>query len=279
MILLLDLECKRYNKQQAEAWTRDGVLTPRGNLEFEESFNDINHAQFRITVTERENVWVCLVKRIEERGPDRVVAIPKEPVRGSHFGRCTCGVDKRDAAPFEHMAAVAVSFRLSGVTRHNMMPYWWMRAQWHKQLPQELLAITNINISTIIEDSQPDHNLCYCPDWTANKKSGRPQKYARKRSVLKRATGNKGQKRATGLKRARRYCQICGKYSHVTNECWNLESNAHKHPGYAAPIIEERYAAPIGEEGTADASGKSDEDEQSDEDMQTDEGSEGTAYE
>ena len=279
MILLLDLECKRYNKQQAEAWTRDGVLTPRGNLEFEESLNDINHAQFRITVTERENVWVCLVKRIEERGPDRVVAIPKEPVRGSHFGRCTCGVDKRDAAPFEHMAAVAVSFRLSGVTRHNMMPYWWMRAQWHKQLPQELLAITNINISTIIEDSQPDHNLCYCPDWTANKKSGRPQKYARKRSVLKRATGNKGQKRATGLKRARRYCQICGKYSHVTNECWNLESNAHKHPGYAAPIIEERYAAPIGEEGTADASGKSDEDEQSDEDGQTDEGSEGTAYE
>ena len=94
MILLLDLECKRFNKQQAEAWTRDGVLTPRGNLKFEESFNDINHAQFRITVTERENVWVCLVKRIEERGPYRVVAIPKEPVRGSHFGRCTCGVDK-----------------------------------------------------------------------------------------------------------------------------------------------------------------------------------------
>ncbi len=79
MILLLDLECKRFNKQQAEAWTRDGVLTPRGNLKFEESFNDINHTQFRITVTERENVWVCLVKRIEELGPDCVVAIPKEP--------------------------------------------------------------------------------------------------------------------------------------------------------------------------------------------------------
>ena len=254
MILLLDLECKRYNKQQAEAWTRDGVLTPRGNLEFEESFNDINHTQFRITVTERENVWVCLVKRIKERGPYRVVAIPKEPVRGSHFGRCTCGVDKRDAAPFEHMATVAASFRLSGVTRHNTMPYWWMRAQWHEQLPQELLAITNINISTIIKDSQPDHNLRYCPNWMANKKSGCPKKNARKKSVLKSATGNKGQKRATGLKRARRYCQICGKCSHVTNECWNLDSNAHKHPGYAAPIIEERYAAPIGEEGTADAS-------------------------
>jgi hypothetical protein len=81
------------------------------------------------------------------------------------------------------------------------------------------------------------------------------------------------------LKRARRYCQICGKYSHVTNECWNLDSNEHKRPGYAAPIIEERYAAPIGEEGTADASGQSDEDEQSDEDGQTDEGNEGTANE
>ena len=86
MILLLNL-CKRYNKQQTEAWTHDGMLTSHGNLEFEESFNDINHAQFRITVTERENVWVCLVKRIEERGPDRLVTIPKEPVHGSHFGR------------------------------------------------------------------------------------------------------------------------------------------------------------------------------------------------
>jgi hypothetical protein len=171
------------------------------------------------------------------------------------------------------MTSVAVSSRLRGVTRVDEGSF----AQ--ATTPLELLAIKNINISTIIEDSQPDHNLCYCPDWMANKKSRRPKKNARKKSVLKSATGNKGQKRATGLKRARRYCQICGKYSHATNECWNLDSNVHKRPRYAAAIIEERYAAPIDEEGTADASGQLDEDEQSDEDGQTDEGNEGTADE
>ncbi len=67
------------------------------------------------------------------------------------------------------------------------------------------------------------------------------------------------------MKRAQRYCQICGKSCHVTNYCWKLDSNAHKRPGYAGPTIEEEYVAMIGEEGTADASGQSDEDEQLDE--------------
>jgi len=65
MLLLIELECKRYRKQQAEAWNHDSVLTSRGNLEFDESFNDLNHTQFRITVTERQDVWVCSVKRID----------------------------------------------------------------------------------------------------------------------------------------------------------------------------------------------------------------------
>jgi len=97
-------------------------LTSRGNLEFDGSFNDLNHTQFRITVTEREDVWVCSVKRIDILGQEHAVTIPKEPVRGSHFGRCTCGVDREDAAPCEHMAAVAAISRLPGVTRHNVMP-------------------------------------------------------------------------------------------------------------------------------------------------------------
>ena len=82
--------------------------------------------------------------------------------------------------------------------------------------------------------------------------------------------GSKGMKRATGLKRARRYCQICGKYNHITNECWKLASNAHKRPGFLGTITEEGDGAPIlGKEGTADASEESNKDEQSHEDSQT----------
>jgi hypothetical protein len=137
------------------------------------------------------------------------------------------------------------------------------------QIPQEPLGITNVSMSSIIADNEPDHNLRYCPDWTANQKSGRPKKDKRKKSVLESATGSKGTKRATGVKRARRYCQICGKYNHITNECWKLGTNAHKRPEFFV-ITEEGDVAPIdGTEGTADASEESNEEEQSHEYPQT----------
>ena len=42
--------------------------------------------------------------------------------------------------------------------------------------------------------------------------------------IIKSAVRKKGVKKASGVKRARRYCQSCGAYSHVTNDCWNLPS-------------------------------------------------------
>jgi len=156
------------------------------------------------------------------------------------------------------MAVVAASSRLPGVTRNNIMPYWWTRAHWRMQFPQEALGVTNVNMSTIISNNSPDPNLRYCPDWTANQKPGRPKKDKRKKSVLESATGSKGEKRATGVKRARRYCQICGKYNHITNECWKLGSNAHKRPGFLGTITEEGDGAQIvGAEGTADSAEES----------------------
>ena len=125
-------------------------------------------------------------------------------------------------------------------------------------------------MSSIIAENEPDHNLRYCPNWTANQKPGRPKKDKRKKSVLESATGSKGTKSPTGVKRARRYCQICGKYNHITNKCWKLALNVHKHPGFLGTITEEGDGAPIlGAEVTADASEESNEDEQSHEDSQS----------
>jgi len=239
VLLLVEVVCKRYRKQQADAWSIDSVLSPRGQEEFDETFHKLNHSQFRISVNEREDEWVCLVRRIEDRGPERTVTLPKEPFRGSYFGRCTCGVDKRDAVPCEHMAAVAASSRVPGVTRHNIMPYWWMRSHWRVQIPQDVLMANNITIGSVKSGSQPDTNLCYCPDWTANNKSGRPKKDARKKSVIEAATGKKGPKKSSGVKRARLYCQCCGMYNHTTNDCWNLPANAHKRPAYLVTRSEE----------------------------------------
>ena len=125
------------------------------------------------------------------------------------------------------------------------------------QFPQKALGVTNVSMSSIISENQPDFKLRYCPDWTASQKKGRPKKDKRKKSVLESAKGQKGTKRASGVKRARRYCQVCGKHSHITNDCWEFERNAHLRPGFLGPINKDGDAEPSGAVGTADASEES----------------------
>ena len=133
------------------------------------------------------------------------------------------------------------------------MPYWWMRTHWCVQIPQDLLAANNITIGSVKSVTQPDTYLRHCPDWTANNKSGQPKKDARKKSVLEGATGKKGAKRASGVKRARGYCQSCGIFNHVTNDCWSLPSNAHKRPDYFAMRSEEEENVLDDESATEDS--------------------------
>jgi hypothetical protein len=59
------------------------------------------------------------------------------------------------------------------------------------QIPKDVFATSNLCIAILKQDSEPDHNLCYCPYWTAPNKHGRPKKDARKKSVLENATGTK----------------------------------------------------------------------------------------
>ena len=108
--------------------------------------------------------------------------------------------------------------------------------------PTDLRRSRRYNITRCCEVlcAQQDHNLRFCPDWTASQLSGRPKKTKRKKSIIESATGKKGKKKASGVKRARGYCQTCGAYNHVTNDCWNLPSNAHKRPKYFATMDEEK---------------------------------------
>jgi hypothetical protein len=96
------------------------------------------------------------------------------------------------------MAIVAASSRVPNVTRRNIFPYWWTRKHWRIQIPQAALAVQKItmNIIKAAHQDNSDHNVHYCPDWTAAKKSGRPKKNKRKKSILEKATGKKGKKKA-----------------------------------------------------------------------------------
>ena len=108
------MECKQFVKHRQLVGSLETKLTCRGKVEYDEVFTNISAYDFTITVSEDLYGYICTVRRnvnITSR-VGGTVTIPKEPIRGSHFGRCTCGVDTRDAVPCEHMAAVVVSSRI-----------------------------------------------------------------------------------------------------------------------------------------------------------------------
>jgi hypothetical protein len=193
-ILLMKLECKGFSEQRAKAWLSDSFLMPRGTVKYEEVFKGINALDFTITIVSRDESYECTVCRnmMSSRNPMGKVVVLKQPAKGLFFGTCTCGVDKRDLIPCEHMTALVVSSRVPDITRHNIMPYWWTTAQWKSQFPLDTVAHCNTNMAMIHEDHEPSGNYRYCPDWSSPNKAGRPKKNERRKSVLETAGGKRG---------------------------------------------------------------------------------------
>ena len=123
-ILLTNTESRRYERQKKSAWAQTSDLTPRGEKEYNEVFDGVNYREFSIIVVERDQSWECSMKRLNTMARKHTVSLPKEPTRGSYFGKCTCGLVTRDAIPCEHMAAVVCSSRIAGLNRHNIMLFW-----------------------------------------------------------------------------------------------------------------------------------------------------------
>ena len=83
---------------------------------------------------------------------EQIVNLPKSPINGSYFGTCTCGADKTDAVPCEHMAAIALTAVIRPqITPIIVMPIWWKRKQWREQFPLDVYAEANITIKSVKE--------------------------------------------------------------------------------------------------------------------------------
>ena len=225
-LILMKTECRRYVMQKNNAWAQETDLTPRGDKEYDEVYNGVNYREFSINIVERLTSWECNVKRLHTTlAQNHTVIISKEATRGSFFGECTCGLARRDAVPCEHMAAVVCSSRIAGLTRLNIMPFWWTRKQWQQQLPQEVTSFCCANMEEIRANYVADDFVRYCPSWSAPKKPGRPSKGKRKLSGLEIAQGKKKKPRPLT-----RFCQICRGFSHQTIDCWYQEKNKHHRP-------------------------------------------------
>jgi hypothetical protein len=220
-ILLTNTESRRYERQKKSAWAQASDLTPRGEKEFNEVFDGVNFREFSIVIVERDQSWECSVKRFNSIARKQTVTLPKEPTRGSYFGTCTCGLVMRDAVPCEHMAAVVCTSRIAGLSRQNIMPFWWTTTQWQEQFPLDVRAQFYTNMDVIRDTYKADDSMRYCPSWSAPNKAGRPSKGKRKLSALEKAQGKKKKP-----KPLTRFCQICRGFSHQTIDCWHQERNS-----------------------------------------------------
>ncbi len=222
-LLLTRLECNRFQRMRQEAWGDDSGLTLRKKDENDSTYTDLFSHHYNYNVTNVERHWQVRVQRNNvERAEPQYVQFPKAAVNGSFFSTCTCGADKTNAVPFEHMAAVALSSCLRPqITPISIMPTWWGREQWRKQFPSGLYCDGSTTMKSIKDGKIPDVTLRYCPDWTAPNKSGRPKKAERRKSGLEEAMANaKGGKKPPKMKR--RKCAICTKWNHKTEDCFVL---------------------------------------------------------
>jgi hypothetical protein len=209
------------------AWLLNNELTSRGDKEYSEVFDGINYQDYTINILDLgDEAWECtVIRRLVSGVAKHKVIIPKEPTKGSYFGQCTCGLTKRDAVLCEHMAATVVSSRIGVLTRNNILPFWWKRAQWQEQFPSDITPECFANMEVIRADYKPDDTIRYCPAWSTANKPGHLAKGKRKLLALETAQGMKRKP-----KHLTRFCQICRGFSHRTINCWFQEKNKEHRP-------------------------------------------------
>ena len=62
-ILLLKLECTRFNKMNHEAWGGNSILTPQGKDEYEATFSNLNPSHFLFHLRDEDDHWQLRVFR------------------------------------------------------------------------------------------------------------------------------------------------------------------------------------------------------------------------
>jgi hypothetical protein len=130
------------------------------------------------------------------------VVIPKGgQIHGSQFGTCSSGYPKKEGMPCNHMVAIVKVGAIATLTRVAIMPYWFTKAQWHLQFPEEVTCATHITLTSIKTNLSPADHLKHCPAWTAGQKKGRPKKQQRWLGITDHIQNLAKKRQRTGKKR------------------------------------------------------------------------------
>jgi hypothetical protein len=214
-INLIKMDSVRYDKFKNEAWVRTLLLTPRGMIEMEETFKDVDQRQYQMDLSEVDGGHVAQVSKTTVGSKVFTVFIPTAETLGSCFGSCTCGIPAIDGLPCRHMVVVEKSNVIGGLTRVMIMPFWWTTEQWCNQFPKDSTMRCDVNMNSIKKKFAPDNTLRYCPAWAAPGKKGRPKKDVRRKGVMDHIKDSGKKRKRTN----RMYCLMCQKYNHNTADC------------------------------------------------------------
>jgi hypothetical protein len=187
-IILIKKEGVRFKRGQSDAnkvlTFTNSILTPRGIALMEEIFQKCESLIYRLQMTEHADFHKFVVSKNSAATREYFVQLPKfGVVHGSRFGTCSCGFPKKEGIPCDHMVAIVKSGTIPNLTRVQLMPFWYTRAQWQLQFPNEVVYQSDITWQNIRKTTSPDQNTKYCPGWAAPKKKGRPKKDTRKLGI------------------------------------------------------------------------------------------------
>jgi len=136
ILMLLELELKRYEKNHAKAWMSLGRNTPWATKKLEElagNLGTVEDLHDESTVTE-----TCYLLKVNASDKQYRVKLSR-PLEGGNddtlFGSCTCGIPMRDNFPCAHMRTVA---RIRMLPERSLVPVEFTVGAWRKQYPNEL---------------------------------------------------------------------------------------------------------------------------------------------
>jgi hypothetical protein len=188
-LIILKKEGLRFLRGQSDAHKvsrfSNSILTPKGISIMEEIFGKCDPSIYRVHMTELRDSLKFVISKKSTATREYSVILPKMPsVHGSKFGSCTCGFPRKEGVPCDHMVAIVKQgIVVPSITRVELMPFWYTRAQWQLQYPKDVVYKSDMTWANVMKSAEPDLLMKYCPSWAAAKKKGRPKKDARKLGI------------------------------------------------------------------------------------------------
>ncbi len=99
------------------------------------------------------------------------------------------------------MVAIVKIGAITTLTRVVIMPYWFTKAHWRLQFPEEVTCATHITLTSIKTNLRKTDHLKYCPAWTAGQKKGCPKKQQRQLGITDHIQNLAKKRWRTGKKR------------------------------------------------------------------------------